>query len=135
MKKTLAVMAASSISLGAVMLVAAPVAQAKDNDKKIHKSYVCKYVGTPGVDERLQTGRNPIWVDNHSLTGKKGSLVKVGDTFSDKHGKSVVIVANTAKLSPEPSISECPAPIEPTPTPTPTPTPVEVLDTSGRSPT
>lgn len=77
---------------------------------KIHKSYVCKYVGTPGVDERLQTGQNPIWVDNSSLTGKDDSDVQVNDTFSDKHGKSVVIVANTDKLTPEPGIDQCPPP-------------------------
>lgn len=80
----------------------------------IHKSYVCKYVGTPGVDETLQTGQNPIWVDNHSLTGKDDSVVQVGDTFSDKQGKSVVIVANTAKLDPEPGVDQCPAPVGPT---------------------
>ena len=82
--------------------------------KAVHKSYVCKYVGTPGIDERLQTGKNPIWVDNHALTGKDNSVVKVGDTFSDKHVKSVVIVANTVKLNPEPSISACPVPVGPT---------------------
>jgi len=33
----------------------------------VHKSYVCKYVDKPGEAERLQTGNNPIWVDNHAL--------------------------------------------------------------------
>lgn len=78
-----------------------------------HKSYVCKYVGTPGVDERLQTGQNPIWVANASLTGGKDEPVQVGDTFSDAQGKSVVIVANTPKLDPEPDVSQCPAPVGP----------------------
>lgn len=74
-----------------------------------HKSYVCKYVGTPGVDERLQTGQNPIYVDNASLKPNPDGIVEVGDAFADKHGKSVVIVANTVKLDPEPTIDACPA--------------------------
>jgi hypothetical protein len=82
--------------------------------KKVHKSYVCKYVGKPGVDERLQTGKNPIWVDNHALLGHDG-LVSVGDEFKDRHVKSVVIVANTPKLNPEPTIDQCPAPQGPPP--------------------
>jgi hypothetical protein len=95
------------------LLVVAPPA-ASTSTHAVHKSYVCKYVGTPGVDERLQTGKNPIWVDNHSLTGKLNSVVKVGDTFSDKHVTSVVIVANTAKLRPEPTTAACPVPVGPT---------------------
>jgi hypothetical protein len=110
---------ASLLSVSAVLFLAAPVYADKpaDESNSIHKSYVCKYVGKPGVDERLQTGQNPIWVDNHSLTGKDNSDVNVGDTFSDAQGKSVVIVANTAKLNPEPSIDACPAAEGPT-TPT-----------------
>lgn len=85
-------------------------AHATGNDnKKVHKSYVCKYVGTPGEDERLQTGKNPIWVDNHALLGYDGKTY-VGQEFKDKHGKSVVIVANTKKLDPEPSVNGCPSP-------------------------
>ena len=32
---------------------------------------------------------------------------QVGDEFSDAQGRSVVIVANTGKLSPEPGIGDC----------------------------
>ena len=32
-----------------------------------HKVFVCKYVGTPGVDERLKLGQNPISVDLHTI--------------------------------------------------------------------
>ena len=84
-----------------------------------HKSYVCKYVGTPGVDERLQTGDNPIWVANASLTGGGDEPVEVGDVFADAQGRSIVIVANTPRLDPEPDVSRCPAPEGPvTVTPT-----------------
>jgi uncharacterized repeat protein (TIGR01451 family) len=101
----------SGLSL-AFVVAGAGLASAGDT---VHKSYVCKYVGQPNVDERLQTGQNPIWVDNHSLTGKDNSVVAVGDTFSDKQVKSVVIVANTPKLDPEPGIDQCPAPVGPPP--------------------
>lgn len=93
-------------------------------DKTVHKSYVCKYVGKPGVDERLQTGQNPIWVDNHSLFrspeayNAADGLTYVGQQFNDRQVKSVVIVANTAKLNPEPSVKDCP----PVPPPTTTTT-------------
>ncbi|MEP6650212.1 MAG: hypothetical protein ABJA74_09920 [Lapillicoccus sp.] len=83
-----------------------------------HKSYVCKYVSKPGVAERLQTGQNPIWVDNHSLLGYDGT-VTVGQQFKDGQFRSVVIVANTVKLTPEPSVADCP-PVTPPTTPPPT---------------
>ena len=79
-----------------------------------HKSYVCKYVSKPGVAERLQTGQNPIWVDNHSLLGYDGT-VTVGQQFKDGQIRSVVIVANTPKLNPEPTVADCPG--APTPPP------------------
>jgi hypothetical protein len=92
-------------------------------EQQVHKSYVCKYVSKPGQAERLQTGQNPIWVDNHSLLGYDGT-VTVGQQFKDGQIRSVVIVANTPKLNPEPGIDQCAAPKPPTtPTPTPTPTP------------
>jgi hypothetical protein len=76
------------------------------NAAKVHKSYVCKYVNTPGGGTELaQTGQNPIWVDNHAIAGKDD--VSVGDKFNDAQGFSVVIIANTAKLNPEPSIDAC----------------------------
>jgi hypothetical protein len=80
-----------------------------------HKSYVCKYVSKPGHAERLQTGQNPIWVDNHSLLGYDGT-VTVGQEFKDGQFRSVVIVANTPKLHPEPSVSDCPPATPPTTT-------------------
>ena len=66
-----------------------------------HKDYVCKYVGKPGVDERLQEGGNPIWVDT--------AATQLG-WFNDAQGRSFVIVFNTPRLVPEPSIDKCPAP-------------------------
>lgn len=82
-------------------------------DAPVHKSYVCKYVRKPGAFELLQTGQNPIWVANESLLGHDG-VVKVGDQFSDGQFLSVVIVANTPQLDPEPGLSACPQ-LEPPP--------------------
>ncbi|HET8988834.1 MAG TPA: hypothetical protein VFN43_10015 [Humibacillus sp.] len=93
-----------------------------------HKSYVCKYVSKPGKAERLQTGRNPIWVDNHSLLGYDGT-VTVGQEFKDGQFRSVVIVANTPKLNPEPSVADCP-PVTPPPTTTKPPTTPPVTKTT-----
>lgn len=102
--------------IGTLSILLWVASAAASQEHKIHKSYVCKYVGTPGVDERLQTGQNPIYVDNHSLApGTANNDTYVGEEFSDAQGKSVVIVANTAKLDPEPDVSQCPAPIGPPP--------------------
>jgi hypothetical protein len=109
----LAAAGALGMSSGLVLL-SAPTASAEP--EKVHKSYVCKYVSIPGEAERLQTGDNPIWVDNNSLPGyKAGQVVKNGDVFVDKHDKSVVVFANTAKMSPEPGVSVCPSPNPPPP--------------------
>ena len=51
------------------------------------KVFVCKFVGTPGVNERLQTSRqNPILVSANSTSG-----AAVGQFFNDAQGRSLVI--------------------------------------------
>ncbi|KQP78009.1 hypothetical protein ASF37_05165 [Aeromicrobium sp. Leaf289] len=53
------------------------------------KVYVCKYVGTPGVDEELQTGQNPIEVSVNALDdGFPGTFPW---SFTDAQGRSVAI--------------------------------------------
>lgn len=94
---------------------------AADATPTVKKDYVCKYVGTPGVDERLQTGKNPIWV---STDFPQGSF------FNDAHGRSFVLIANTVRLNPEPDVTDCPppgpGPTDPTTGPTePTTAPTE----------
>lgn len=68
------------------------------------KVFVCKYVGTPGVDERLQTGNNPISVSQNAIQNFQG----VGSYFNDAQGRSFVLAFDTGQ--PEPDVSECPAP-------------------------
>jgi LPXTG-motif cell wall-anchored protein len=74
--------------------------------EKEHKWFVCKYVGTPGVDERLQTGDNPISVDGHSILTFPN--IVIGAFFADAQGRSVVIAQDTGQ--PEPDPDECPPP-------------------------
>ncbi|MGN6250633.1 MAG: hypothetical protein ACTHNS_02335 [Marmoricola sp.] len=74
-----------------------------------HKSYVCKYVGTPGVNEKLKT---IIEVDDSAIL-KAGGAVKVGSTFSDKHGHSVVVAVHVGPRDPVPTLADCPAPVGP----------------------
>jgi hypothetical protein len=78
------------------------------NNTQVHKAFVCKYVGTPGVNERLQTGQNPIDVDTHAIAE---SPVVVGSYFNDAQGRSYVLALDTGQ--PDPSVSSCP---NPTPT-------------------
>ena len=77
------------------------------------KVFVCKYVGTPGVDERLQTGNNPISVSVNAIPDYQG----VGSYFADAHGRSYVLAEDNRTgggQEGEPSVSECPAPDGPT---------------------
>ena len=50
--------------------------------------WVCKYVGTPGDGETLQTGNNPIGV---SVNAIELSPVVIGQPFGDAQGRSFVI--------------------------------------------
>jgi uncharacterized repeat protein (TIGR01451 family) len=68
------------------------------------KVFVCKYVGTPGVNERLQTGDNPISVSVNAIPGG----ASVGAYFADEHGRSYVLAYDIGQ--PEPNVSECPQP-------------------------
>jgi hypothetical protein len=53
--------------------------------------WVCKYVGTPGVDERLQTGNNPIRVSGNAADEDNDGQVFVGEQFADAQGRSVIV--------------------------------------------
>lgn len=74
------------------------------------KVWVCKYVGKPGVDEVLKGGKNPIEVSVNALPGSPDNP-QVGDEFSDAQERSVVVALSPA--DPEPTVEDCPAPIQP----------------------
>jgi len=76
-----------------------------------NKVYVCKYVGTPGVNETLQTGNNPIEVSVNAIPGWDGTTIPF--PFADAQGKSVVIAFSDGPgggQGDEPDLSDCPTP-------------------------
>ena len=99
------VASALAVAIGATGLAAlATTASATAGDKY----FVCKYVGTPGVNETLQTGSNPISVSENALPDP----VVVGGYFADSQGRSFVLKLDDTEPGPagDPSVSECPPP-------------------------
>ena len=90
-----------------------PNAQPEVNGENGDKVFVCKYVGTPGVDEELQTGQNPISVSVNAIPLDD---VEVGSEFADEQGRSLVIAFDTGQD--EPSAEDCPPPDDGTTTTT-----------------
>jgi hypothetical protein len=105
-----AVIAAASVAALVVgvlaAMVGATISQAASANQKV---FVCKYVGTPGVDERLKPGENPISVS---------SSATVGSVFNDAQGRSFVVALDEGQ--PPPSCPPVPPGGEPTCTSTPT---------------
>lgn len=65
------------------------------------KVFVCKYVGQPGVDERLKAGKQPISVSSASTGG-----AAVGNFFADGQDRSFVVAIDDG--GPAPSAAACP---------------------------
>lgn len=80
---------------------------------EVHKVVVCKYVGKPGVDERLQGGNNPITPDDSTLDWFDGTFPAY---FTDGQVKSVAVryMYDGEKPS-DPTLADCPAPDGPDP--------------------
>lgn len=108
MRKTL-------ITIGALILLAFSAGSVFAGTNKV---VVCKYVSIPAVDERLQTGQNPIVVSVSALKGFDGTFPYA---FNDKHVRSLAI--RYAVNSHDGSLSECPTSITIKPTPTPSASP------------
>ena len=87
------------------------------------KVYVCKYVGTPGVNETLQSGNNPISVSTNALANFTG----LGSFFKDGQNNSIAIAWDNGD-NVEPPVSMCPAAPGPATIPVPT---VPVNDPCG----
>ena len=109
------VLAAVTAMIGLVMMsfafVSAPAQATGGGSNDNFKVFVCKYVGTPGVDERLQTGDNPISVSVNSIPDYQG----VGSYFADQHGRSFVLAVDDTPPGPagDPDVSACPPPDNP----------------------
>lgn len=117
-RRAATLIAASGLALGGAAALATgwSASAAQGGKDTVHKVWVCKYVQKPGVNEVLKGGKNPIFVDWHSLTGKT-TAPKVGDTFSDAQFKSVVVqIGGTS-----PGVAACTVVTPPTKTTTPPP--------------
>jgi hypothetical protein len=77
---------ASVVTIG--MFALATPAYAADANSQV---WVCKYVQTPGGDEVLKDGKNPIEVNGHSVDKDKDGQIFVGDQFADAQERSVVV--------------------------------------------
>jgi hypothetical protein len=86
-RRLLSISAAATIAAVGLVALSAP-AYAADANSKV---WVCKYVRTPGGDEVLKAGKNPIEVNGHSVDKDKDGQVFVGDQFADAQGRSVVV--------------------------------------------
>ncbi len=89
---------------------------------------MCKYVGTPGGDEVLKAGKNPIEVSGNSVDKDKDGQVFVGDQFADAQERSVVVQIGGE----DPGADICSPTPPPTTPPTGGPTPgTAAPDTGG----
>lgn len=112
-RRALSVAAALGLATTGTIMIASVSQGAQQKNDTPKKVFVCKYVGKPGVDERLQTGQNPIQVSVNAIKGP--GPVQPGYEFADRHGRSLVIAFVTDKKNePEP---ECPVPTPPKTTP------------------
>ena len=84
-----ALLVATTFAAAGTWSFGAPSASATPGDP--HKVWVCKYVHKPGADEVLKGGKNPIHVDEASLTNDRGVEPQLGDAFSDGQFRSVVV--------------------------------------------
>ncbi len=78
-----------------VVMGATGTVLAASNNNAPKKYFVCKYVGTPGINERLQTGNNPISVSENALSNPV-----VGAYFNDAQGRSYVVAQDTGQPDP-----------------------------------
>jgi hypothetical protein len=116
-RRLLSISTASTIAaVGLVALSAPAYAQPVSADSKV---WVCKYVGKPGVDERLKGGKNPIEVNGHSVDQDKDGMIEVGDQFADAQGRSVVVKIDGKEPDADICSSTPPPVVQPTTPPKP----------------
>ena len=124
-RRLLSISAAATIAAVSLVGLSSP-AHAADADSQV---WVCKYVRTPGDDEVLKSGKNPIEVNGHSVDQDKDGQIFVGDQFADAQGRSVVVQIGGE----DPGAGAC----SPTPPPTTPPTtapPTTAPPTGGKTP-
>lgn len=77
-----------------------------------NKVWVCKYVRTPGSAEQLKSGNDGLVSVSVNAIPEKTTQdpVKLGDSFADKQGRSVVIAWDNDNGKTPPPVSMCPTP-------------------------
>ena len=113
-RRLLSISAAATLAAVGLVALSAP-AYAADADSMV---WVCKYVGTPGVDEVLSPGENPIRVSGNSADEDMDGQVFVGDQFADAQGRSVIVQIEGE----DPDADICSTTPPPTASPTASPT-------------
>src|SRR5829696_473290 len=117
-RRLLSISAAATIAAVGLVAFSAPAHAAPASSLV----WVCKYVGTPGDDERLQTGNNPIRVNGNSADKDNDGQVFVGEQFADAQGRSVIVQIGGDDPGEEACSSTPPPVITPTTSPTARPT-------------
>jgi hypothetical protein len=117
-RRLLSISAAATIAGVGLVAFSSP-AQAVDAGST--KVWVCKYVGTPGIDETLKEGKNPIFVDGNAADKDHDGQVNVGDQFADAQERSVIVQIGGENENP--GCSQTPPVVPPTTPPTGVPTP------------
>jgi hypothetical protein len=110
-RRLLSISAVATIAAVGLVALSAPAHAAPVSSKV----WVCKYVGTPGVDETLKEGKNPIEVSSNSVDPGDNGQIDVGDQFADAQGRSVVVQIG----GDEPDVGICPLPEDLPPPPKP----------------
>lgn len=113
MKRSLAGFGVAGLAmvLGAIALVAVTAASATEPEPEGKKVWVCKYVGTPGVDEVLQTGDagSPGAID--VSVNALGNYSGLGSYFNDKQGRSYAVgPEHDHPLADDAPAGPCPSP-------------------------
>ena len=127
-QKVIRIRKTAVVAAGLLVLLGGGMATAQaSNGGQDHQSWVCKYVGKPGVDERLKGGKQPIIVDTSAT---------VGTWFNDGQNNSFVLElateGNTGSGERYTGDLTCPVPVTP---PTETTPPTTTTTTATTPPT
>jgi len=111
-KRILAAATAIALALGMAAGGATPAMAAAPDDTKV---WVCKYSGTPGVNEQYKDGKNPIEVSVSTIDDTSDFDPVTGTGyFPDSQGRSYSL-GYSSSFTGDPTIEDCPRPQLPIP--------------------
>jgi hypothetical protein len=124
-QKVISIKKTAVVAAGLLVMLGGGMATAQASNDGLHQSWVCKYVGAPGVDEPLKHGKQPIIVDTSAT---------VGTWFKDGQQSSFVLAlateGNTGRGERYKGDLKCPVPGTPPPETTTTTSPSETTTTT-----